>query len=252
MTSSQMKESRPRCWVVLVGAGGVTTSQTRWWGLEPHQSHSRGKSGPGNPAEKQMATQFGNEVSAWEPWLWSMCTVSSHCCGSFHMSTCGPETWLLSYIYIHLHSRSLLIVSQKPDSSIWNPWIWNLPIYKFNLLLCEICLWPHSSLLVLAPVECTLGAQIYDAKVTLTGKSKVAFWHLGRVLLMSWVELVDRPWKKKHCFCMISACFLVILFFQTLFLRWLEIPRGSVQVLQLYIFGVHWIASPSRQASIGL
>ena len=39
---------------VRVGYGGVSTSQTRWWGLEPHPSHLPGKSSPGNPGEKKF------------------------------------------------------------------------------------------------------------------------------------------------------------------------------------------------------
>ena len=49
--------------------------------------------------------------------------------------------------------------------------------------------------------------------------------HLGMVRLMSWVELVERAWKKT--FAWFLAWFLVILGFSDTFFRWLEIPRGS-------------------------
>ena len=66
---------------------------------------------------------------------------------------------------------------------------------------------------------------------------------------MSWVELVDRPWK--NMFFMISACFLVILFFQTLFLRWLEIPRGSIySFTKQYIFGGWWLVFVGYESSL--
>ena len=150
-------------------------------------------------------------MKLWEPRICSMYSVSSHCgerCffhGSFHL-------WSLwSYIYIHLHSRILLIVSLKPDSSIWNPWFWNL----LNSL-CEICLWPPPPCSFLAPVECTLGAptgegpcgtMLWDTIVAMTWISKVAFRHLGMVLLMSWVELGREALNKNifsHNFFLIS------------------------------------------------
>ena len=51
---------------------------------------------------------------------------------------------------------------------------------------------------------------------------------------MSWVELVERPWKNNF-----FAWFPSSMVFQTLFLRWLEKPRGSIySFTKQYIFGV--------------
>ena len=52
----------------------------------------------------------------------------------------------------------------------------------------------------------------------MTWRSKVA-------LPASWDGHVDA--LEKHVFCIISAWFLISMVFQTLFLRWLETPRGS-------------------------
>ena len=95
-------------------------------------------------------------------------------------------------------------------------------------MFCEIRLWPHSSLLVLAPVECTLGAptwevpcrtwegpcrtgegpcRTWDARVAMTWRFKVA-------LPASWdgpVDVVGRVGRQaleKHVFhdlCMLSS-----------------------------------------------
>ena len=114
-------------------------------------------------------------------------------------------------------------------------------------LLCEICLWPHSSLLVLSPVEYTLGAPKWDVKVTLTGKSKVA-------LPASWdgpgdvMGRVGREALEHFFFCMLSSHFV----FSDAFSQMVgDTQRLYLQLYKSMIFGVHWIASPSRQASIG-
>ena len=133
-----------------------------------------------------------------------MVTISSHCCerffvhGSFHM-------WSWKVIVVLHFSRTWLIyLLRSPiDSSKGNHWSWNLPKH----LLCEICLWPRSSLPLMPPVECILGARTWagpcrtwDARVAMTWRSKVT-------LPASWDGHVDALEKHVflHNFCMVSS-----------------------------------------------
>ena len=125
-TSSQMKESRPRCWVVLVGAGGgkhLPDSLARPWTASERFS---GKITSGKPRGKTDGKpnlgmkflhgslevhQFGMKL--WEPRSCSTYSVRSHCCErcfffSMEDSTCGPERSLLSYISAELGLYYLL------------------------------------------------------------------------------------------------------------------------------------------------
>ena len=66
----------------------------------------------------------------------------------------------------------------------------------------------------------------------MTGRSKVTFRHLGMVMLMGKVgrEALEKNIFFVQHFCMISSNSG----FSGTFLRFLEIPRGSVQVLRIY------------------
>ena len=81
------------------------------------------------------------------------------------------------------------------------------------------------------------------------GDPRSLCWHLGMVLLMSWVELVERPSKNPyvlHDFGKISSNSG----FSNTFLRWLEIPRGSIySFTNLWSFG-WWLVFVGYESSV--
>ena len=112
----------------------------------------------------------------------------------------------------------------------------------FQWICCVICVWPPSPCSFLSPVECTLGApkwdgpcRRWDARVAMTWRSKVAFWHLGMVMLMG--KVGKEALEKKH-FCKISAGSLVILVFQALFWDFWRYLEAQCRFYESMIFGV--------------
>ena len=119
----------------------------------------------------------------------------------------------------------------------------------FWICCAEICLWPHSSFLVL--VTCWMHLRSANGRgpaPNVRCKSRhdreiqgrfPASWDAGHVDVMGRVgrEAVN-IWTKKSCFLFNISAWFLNSGFPDIFLRCLEIPRGSVQFYKSMIFGV--------------
>ena len=169
-----------------------------WRGLGAHQSHLQRKPSPGNPVKNRWWPNLGWSFRM-GAYRCSMYTVSSHCVNDFFFmeaSTCGPERSLLSYI-----------------SAEFNLYILKSPAVQYEILLLA-----RSGHLLNATQERQAERARAEEEIlespwpgdprSLFGIFGWSFW---------WVKSVERPWKKTLCSFNISAWFLVILVFQTLF-----------------------------------